>query len=151
MALNLCPEDVLLNVDADSCEEVLHTVSSHLLDEGKVKQSYEEHLINREREYPTGLALGDINVAIPHTDYQYANTTQLLVATLRKPVEWHNMEDSDETIPVSAVVLSVFDKPEHQLEALQQIIGVLQNQELVARIVASDSAQQVIELFDQEG
>ena len=151
MALNLCPEDVLLNVDADSCEEVLHTVSSHLLDEGKVKQSYEEHLINREREYPTGLALGDINVAIPHTDYQYANTTQLLVATLRKPVEWHNMEDSDETIPVSAVVLSVFDKPEHQLEALQQLIGVLQNQELVARIVASDSAQQVIELFDQEG
>lgn len=151
MALNLCPEDVLLNVDADSCEEVLHTVSSHLLDEGKVKQSYEEHLINREREYPTGLALGDINVAIPHTDYQYANTTQLLVATLKKPVEWHNMEDSDETIPVSAVVLSVFDKPEHQLEALQQIIGVLQNQELVARIVASDSAQQVIELFDQEG
>lgn len=151
MALNLCPEDILLNVDADSCEEVLHRVSSHLLDEGKVKQSYEEHLINREREYPTGLALGDINVAIPHTDYQYANTTQLLVATLRKPVEWHNMEDSDETIPVSAVVLSVFDKPEHQLEALQQIIGVLQNQELVARIVASDSAQQVIELFDQEG
>ena len=151
MALNLCPEDVLLDVDADSCEEVLHTVSSHLLDEGKVKQSYEEHLIDREREYPTGLALGDINVAIPHTDYQYANTTQLLVATLRKPVEWHNMEDSDETILVSAVVLSVFDKPEHQLEALQQIIGVLQNQELVARIVASDSAQQVIELFDQEG
>ena len=126
-------------------------VSSHLLDEGKVKQSYEEHLIDREREYPTGLALGDINVAIPHTDYQYANTTQLLVATLKKPVEWHNMEDSDETILVSAVVLSVFDKPEHQLEALQQIIAVLQNQELVARIVASDSAQQVIELFDQEG
>ena len=151
MALNLCPEDVLLNVDADSCEEVLHMVSSHLLDEGKVKQSYEEHLIDREREYPTGLALGDINVAIPHTDYQYANTTQLLVATLKKPVEWHNMEDSDETILVSAVVLSVFDKPEHQLEALQQIIAVLQNQELVARIVASDSAQQVIELFDQEG
>ncbi len=146
MALNLCPEDVLLNVDADSCEEVLHMVSSHLLGEGKVKQSYEEHLIDREREYPTGLALGDINVAIPHTDYQYANTTQLLVATLKMPVEWHN-----ETIPVSAVVLSVFDKPEHQLEALQQIIGVLQNQELVARIVTSDSAQQVIELFDQEG
>lgn len=151
MALNLCPEDVLLNVDADSCEEVLHMVSSHLLGEGKVKQPYEEHLIDREREYPTGLALGDINVAIPHTDYQYANTTQLLVATLKMPVEWHNMEDSDETIPVSAVVLSVFDKPEHQLEALQQIIGVLQNQELVARIVTSDSAQQVIELFDQEG
>lgn len=151
MALNLCPEGVLLNVDADSCEEVLHMVSSHLLGEGKVKQSYEEHLIDREREYPTGLALGDINVAIPHTDYQYANTTQLLVATLKMPVEWHNMEDSDETIPVSAVVLSVFDKPEHQLEALQQIIGVLQNQELVARIVTSDSAQQVIELFDQEG
>ncbi|MCR9035409.1 MULTISPECIES: PTS sugar transporter subunit IIA [Atopobiaceae] len=148
MVLNLFPEDILLNIDAESCQEVLHLVSTHLFGEGKVKQSYEEHLIDREREYPTGLALGDINVAIPHTDYQYANTTQLLVATLKKPVEWHNMEDSDESIPVSVVVLSVFDKPEHQLEALQKIMGVLQNQELVAQIADADSAQQVIELFN---
>ncbi len=148
MVLNLFPEDILLNIDAESCQEVLHLVSTHLFGEGKVKQSYEEHLIDREREYPTGLALGDINVAIPHTDYQYANTTQLLVATLKKPVEWHNMEDSDESIPVSVAVLSVFDKPEHQLEALQKIMGVLQNQELVAQIADADSAQQVIELFN---
>lgn len=148
MVLNLFPEDILLNIDAESCQEVLHLVSTHLFGEGKVKQSYEEHLIDREREYPTGLALGDINVAIPHTDYQYANTTQLLVATLKKPVEWHNMEDSEESIPVSVVVLSVFDKPEHQLEALQKIMGVLQNQELVAQIADADSAQQVIELFN---
>lgn len=148
MVLNHFPEDILLNIDAESCQEVLHLVSTHLFGEGKVKQSYEEHLIDREREYPTGLALGDINVAIPHTDYQYANTTQLLVATLKKPVEWHNMEDSDESIPVSVVVLSVFDKPEHQLEALQKIMGVLQNQELVAQIADADSAQQVIELFN---
>lgn len=148
MVLNLFPEDILLNIDAESCQEVLHLVSTHLFGEGKVKQTYEEHLIDREREYPTGLALGDINVAIPHTDYQYANTTQLLVATLKKPVEWHNMEDSDESIPVSVVVLSVFDKPEHQLEALQKIMGVLQNQELVAQIADADSAQQVIELFN---
>ncbi len=148
MVLNLFPEDILLNIDAESCQEVLHLVSTHLFGEGKVKQSYEEHLIDREREYPTGLALGDINVAIPHTDYQYANTTQLLVATLKKPVEWHNMEDSDESIPVSVVVLSVFDKPEHQLEALQKNMGVLQNQELVAQIADADSAQQVIELFN---
>ena len=148
MTLNLRPEDILLHVQANSCEEVLRLVSSHLLEEGKVKQSYEEHLVDREREYPTGLALGRFNVAIPHTDYQYANTTQLRVAILEKPVEWHNMEDSDETIPVRAVILSVFDKPEHQIEALQQIMSVLQNQELVARIIASDSAQQVIEFFD---
>ena len=148
MSLNLYPEDILLRIDADSCEEVLHLASSHLLGEGKVKQSYEEHLLAREEDYPTGLALGGINVAIPHTDYQYANTTQLLVATLAKPVMWHNMEDSDELIPVSGVVLSVFDKPEHQLEALQQIMGVLQKQELVAQIVDADSAQQVIELFN---
>ena len=148
MVLNLFPEDILLNIDAESCQEVLHLVSTHLFGEGKVKQTYEEHLIDREREYPTGLALGDINVAIPHTDYQYANTTQLLVATLKKPVEWHNMEDSDESIPVSVVVLSVFDKPEHQLEALQKNMGVLQNQELVAQIADADSAQQVIELFN---
>lgn len=148
MVLNLFPEDILLNIDAESCQEVLHLVSTHLFGEGKVKQTYEERLIDREREYPTGLALGDINVAIPHTDYQYANTTQLLVATLKKPVEWHNMEDSDESIPVSVVVLSVFDKPEHQLEALQKIMGVLQNQELVAQIADADSAQQVIELFN---
>lgn len=147
MSIKLCPEDVLIHIKANDCMDALHLLSTHLLNEGKVKPDYEEHLVSREREYPTGLCLGPINVAIPHTDYQYANTTQLAVATLEHPIEWHNMEDSDEVIEVSAIVLSLFDKPEHELETLQQLMNVLQNQELVAKIVSAESPQQIIQAF----
>lgn len=146
--IKLYPEDVLLGVEAASSEEVLKLASEHLLAEGKVKPEYEEHILAREAEYPTGLDLGGTNVAIPHTDWQYANTTQLLVVTLAHPVTWHNMEDSDETLQVSAAVLSVFDKAEHQLEALQQIMGVLQHQDQVKKLVGAKDPQEVVALFE---
>lgn len=150
MTMKLFAEDILLNVDAKSDSEVLSLVAQHLFKEGKVKQEYEENLLLRELEYPTGLELGEINVAIPHTDYQYANTTQLVVVTLRNPVRWHNMEDSDEVVPVSIVVVSVFNHPEHQLEALQELMGVLRNQECVAEIVKATTPKQVISVFEKK-
>ncbi|MBY4797761.1 PTS sugar transporter subunit IIA [Collinsella sp. AGMB00827] len=148
MSLKLPLEDVLLNVKAESYEEALRIASSHLFKAGKVKQSYAESLLMREREYPTGLKMGNFNVAIPHTDYLHANTTQILVMTLNPQVSWHNMADAEEAIPVRLVVLSVFDKPEYQLEALQKIIGTLQNQTLVKQIISASNAQQVIEFFN---
>ncbi len=150
MAMKLFTEDVFLNVDVKSDSDVLSFMARHLLKEGKVKKGYEEHLLAREFDYPTGLYLGEINVAIPHTDYQYANTTQVAIATLNNPVLWRSMEDPDETLSVSVVVLSIFDHPEHQLKVLQQIMGVLQNQECVAEITKATTPQQVISAFEKK-
>lgn len=142
-------EDIILKLEADTSEEVLSTICAQLLDEGKIKEGYLEALLAREADYPTGLDLGGVNIAIPHTDWQWSNTTQLAIATLAKPVAWRSMEDPDETVEVSMVVMSLFDNPAHQLEALQEIISVVQDQGLVARLVDTDDVREIAQAFNK--
>ena len=44
----------------------IQAICAHLLREEKIAPDFEKHLLLREEEYPTGLKLGKINVAIPH-------------------------------------------------------------------------------------
>lgn len=147
--LNFSADDILLQLEASDQRDALSKICAHLLAEGKIKPDYEEHLLARESEYPTGLELGELNVAIPHTDWEYSNTTQIVVATLAHPVTWHSMEDSDETLEVGIVILSLFNEPSHQLEALQGIMRVVQAQQSVAEIANAQSPQQVIAVFNK--
>jgi PTS system galactitol-specific IIA component len=150
MALLLFEEDILLQMKVHDHREALQYIAQHLYNENKVKADYEAHLLSREKNYPTGLKLDSINIAIPHTDFQFANTTQLVIATFLYPIPWFNMENPNETILVSAAIISLFNKPEHQIKILQQIMRIIQNKEYVAKIVNAKSPQQVIEVFKQE-
>ncbi len=147
--LNLPENDIFLGIEAESSEEALAIVCAKLLDEGKIKEGYLEAILAREAEYPTGLDLEGINVAIPHTDWIWSNTTQLVVATFAEPVTWHSMEDPDETVDVSMMIMSLFDDPSHQIEALTKIMGVVQDQGLVARLAGSSSVQEIAQAFIQ--
>lgn len=39
-----------------------------------VEDSFESAIMTREMSFPTGLELGHINIAIPHTDPQHVKT-----------------------------------------------------------------------------
>ena len=145
---NLPEEDILLHLDVADSQEALSIVCAHLLEEGKVKEGYLESILAREQNYPTGLDLEGINVAIPHTDWEWSLTTQLVVATFAAPIPWANMEDPDETVQVSCMVLSLFDDPAHQIDALQKIMSVIQDQGTVARLVAAQDAREIADVFN---
>ena len=55
-----------------------------------------DHLIEREENYPTGLDLTLIdqalpNIAIPHTESEYVNTTRIIPIKLNHPISFNNM------------------------------------------------------------
>lgn len=145
---SVSPEDVLLGLKAASQEEVVHLLCEHLAAQKAIVPGYEESLLEREENYPTGLVLGEVCAAIPHTDPQYARTTKLVVAALANPVAWKNMEDPDEQVEVSVVVLSLFDKPEKQLEALQKIMGIIQDQSALKKVLNASNADEVVRIFN---
>jgi len=147
--MKLAKEDIFLDLKVPDMTAAIQAICAHLLREEKIAPDFEKHLLLREEEYPTGLKLGKINVAIPHADYEYSKTTQLVVATLESPVLWNNMENPDEALRVSVVVMSLFDKPEKQIEALKQIMGVIQSQEALQQIVNATTFDQVVEAFNK--
>ena len=51
----LFPECTLIHVKADRKEDVIWKLYEKLLQNGKVKENFYEAVLEREREYPTGL------------------------------------------------------------------------------------------------
>ncbi len=128
----LTPEAVLLGVEAKNSEEIIRLLANHLHRLGYVKDSYADAVVKREQSMPTGLPLERIdNVAVPHTDPEHVLKAGIAMATLKVPVDFANMEDPDEMIPVGTVFLLAINDKDKQIETLQAIMGALQSPDIL--------------------
>ncbi|EHI70355.1 PTS sugar transporter subunit IIA [Streptococcus ictaluri] len=94
-----------LNVCAQSQSELLASLSDYLLKKDYVLESFEEAIILREKEYPTGLQLENIAVAIPHTYAQHVKKPFIFINRLAKPVSFIQMGTDDEKLDVKYVMV----------------------------------------------
>lgn len=142
-------ENIFIDQEFSNQKDFFDEISKHLVRNNYVKSGYFESLITRETNYPTGLATGEINVAIPHTDYQFSNTTQLVITTLKKPIIFNRMDDPDETVSVQLIILILFDKPEKQLELLGKIMAIVQNQALLLEMLKAKTPEEICQLVNK--
>lgn len=136
----LVPEAVILGSDASSSDEVIRSVGEKLLQAGYVHETFINNALEREINIPTGLPLGgEYNAAIPHTDIVHVAKSGVGMATLIKPVVFHNMVNPEEEVEVQLVFVLALDQPKSQIEMLQEVAGVLQNPELVNKLVHAEN------------
>lgn len=131
----------------ENSEEVLRYMAKQLVTKGFVKPEYESALIKREAEYPTGLPVTSPGIAIPHSDFNLVNKTTLAVATLAKPVLFHDMEDVQKTLPVQIIIMMAIGEPHGQVTMLQKIVGVIQDDQLRQELVQTDTSRKLYELL----
>ena len=55
---------VLLGLEADTAEEALRALAGKLVELHKVKSSYPDAVVAREKIYPTGLEAKPVNAAV---------------------------------------------------------------------------------------
>lgn len=145
IATFLQPEAILLDVEAENSDEVIGLLGTELLKLGLVKDDFIDAALQREATMPTGLPLGgDVNAAIPHVDIEYVNQSALALATLKSPVIFRNMVDSDEEVPVQLVIMLALDAPKSQIEMLQQISLILQQPAVITSIMEAKTTADVI-------
>ncbi|KLI74668.1 PTS transporter subunit IIA-like nitrogen-regulatory protein PtsN [Lacticaseibacillus zeae DSM 20178 = KCTC 3804] len=143
--------DIFIDQEFQDEQEYFEMVATHLLEERKVKTSFLENILQREKDYPTGLNTGEIKVAIPHTDYTNANTTQLVVTTFKSPVGFHQMDDPDYVIPVNLAIMILFDNPEKQPQMLKYIMEIVQSQTNLREIINTKNVKSMKQLFEEFG
>ena len=145
----LVPEAVVLGMQAQNAEEVIHELGTKLLNAGFVRDSFVEAVIAREKIIPTGLPLmGKYNAAIPHTDVEHVLTSGMAMATLKQPVAFHNMLTPEETVDVRLVFILALDRPGAQVKMLQGIAAVLQDPQLVSVLIDAQDLAQVRKAID---
>jgi PTS system galactitol-specific IIA component len=141
----LQPTCVLLKQKFDSSEEIIRAISTELYKAGYVKESFAQAAIDREKNLPTGLPLaGGFNAAIPHTEIEHVIKPALGLVTLTQEVNFQNMVNPQESVPVRMVFVLALEQPKAQIEMLQEIASVLQNPGLVERILKAGSFEEVI-------
>lgn len=151
MELNeiLFPECILTHVQADNKEEALHQLFEVLLQTGKVKPSFYEAVLEREREYPTGLELEQWNAAIPHVVPAHVEHSALGIAVLDRPVTFRRMDDDEATVEVRVIFNIALDQNGKQLDILQQIMGIVSDPEIMGRLVEADTPQDVLNILQE--
>jgi len=125
---------ILLNVEGDTRDEVLNNISIALLEKGVVKKSFASALIKRENEYPTGIPIGEYNVAIPHTYPEHNNEIAVTIAVPKKPVQFYNMGNSEELLKVYVIICLSFEKMDDSVKMLSSLMTFFGNEENVKQL-----------------
>jgi len=136
---------IIYGVNAENAEDAITQVGALLLGGGYVKETYIPAVAARESEYPTGLQLKNIGVAMPHTSGIHVITPAVCVAKLSKPVEFGHMGDPDTKVQAELLFLMAIKNPDEQLETLQKVMGVFTNDEAIKKI---SNAANKMELYE---
>ena len=147
----LFPECILTHVKAESKEEALGRLFEALNAAGKVKPSFYEAILEREKNYPTGLELGEWNAAIPPVTPDHVVTSAMGVAVLDTPVTFQRMDNKAETVEVKVIFNIALDANGKHLDILQEIMGVVANADVMRRLVRAETSEQIIKILKQEG
>ena len=145
----LNPEAVLLQVEAEDAAEIITKLGGILSQLGYVHDDFVEATLAREASMPTGLPLsGAVNAAIPHVDLNFVKRPAVALATLKRPVIFHNMVDVEADVPVQLVIMLALDQPKSQIETLQQVASILQKPEVVERLMAATRVEEILTILE---
>lgn len=144
------PAMILTDLEAASADEVLEKVGDAVIRAGYAKESYVQALKDREKDYPTGLDVDGIGVAIPHTSVEHVLKSGVAIATLKEPVTFVQMGTDDETAEVEVVFMLAVTDPSGHIDELQQILAILQDTAVLQKLMNAENAQQIIELIREK-
>lgn len=141
----------LFNVEASSSEEVIKIAADELYKTGIVKENFYEHVMLREKEFPTGLATDKYGVAIPHTDSKYVNRSQIEFISLKSPVKFKNMGNVSEDVEVTHVFMIAMSKPHEQSEILVKLMEMFADEELMQKMHECSSDSEYESILKEKG
>lgn len=126
---------------------ILNKMGNALVREGYVKDTYRKALIQREKQFPTGLDIYGIGVAIPHTDSCHVNKAGTALGILKNPVLFRHMEDESIIVKVRVIFMLAVLRPEPHLERLNSVLNIIQDVGVLERLLSADQRKDVIRII----
>lgn len=141
---------VFTDIDVSSKEDALKRISDTLVEKEYVKEGYYDMLIEREKEYPTGLSTKPFEVAIPHTDPLHVLKPCIAVMKLQAPVTFTEMTKTGEVAALYIFVLVVKNQKD-QVPLLQEFMKLLSDEEYMSDLAKADSPGDVLSVLTKVG
>ncbi|MGX9755865.1 PTS sugar transporter subunit IIA [Clostridioides difficile] len=139
---------ISLGLEANDYESIIRELGNKMYQKEYVKNTYINAVLEREKTLPTGLNIGEMCVAIPHTDSQHVNESNVAVGILKNAVKFNSMIDPTDRLDVELVFLLAVKNPDSQVKLLKDLMSVFQNIKLLRDIKNASTKEEVAELLN---
>lgn len=136
------------NLEAATKDDVLQHMAAAMHEQGYVKKAYIAGVRGREATNPTGLQLEKTGCAIPHSEMSYVTQAAISVATLQQPVMFQRMDDFSAPVAVELVFMLAVNEGLKQVNTLQELMGVLQNNEKIDELLQAANAEDMLAILN---
>lgn len=109
--------------------DYLKQSSERLLHLGIVKIGFQEALIERETNYPTGLKTKTLSISIPHADSEYVEREMIDVTLFEEPLSFQRMDNPQESVEAKIAFMLLFKEPHTHIMVLKDLSQLLQTEE----------------------
>lgn len=131
---------VRTGIHFSTSQQALEHIGEEMLARGVVHDSYPLALLEREATFPTGIALEQHAVAIPHCEAVHARSPAIYLIRPDSPVPFQRADD-DGDIDVSLIIALIVENPTAQLQLLRRLFSELQNPTTLEALLAAPEAQ----------
>lgn len=146
---NLDTKYFFLNKDFDSKEEVFGFISKILVENNYVTEDYLIKVLEREENFPTGMKLEEMNVAIPHVDSNYILKENLFLITSKKGIEFNNAENNGEKLNVKIIFGLLIKEHNAHINFLVKLVELFQENEKLKLILESSDKEEVMKILKE--
>lgn len=123
-------ELVFFKMPIKNQNELFDFISDKLEEKNYVTDTFREAIKRREKEFPTGLALENMNLAIVHTEAEYAKVDKLIILQPKEAIPFKNIENH-EPLEVDLVIGLILHNSEKHLSVLKKLSEILQNNKII--------------------
>ena len=141
---------ILLDLPGDTRDEVLRNIASVYMEKGIAKPTFYDALLERERDYPTGLPIGNINVAIPHTYPEHINEIAVGIAIPKNPVVFMEMGGDDREVVCSVVVCLALKKMDDNVRMLPSLMDFFAVEDNLKLLLACRTPAEVMDILQKK-
>lgn len=136
-------KECLFQTDFNNKEELFKAATQYLVENNYVNPEFEEALLIREADFPTGLPT-EPPVAIPHTDGTFVKNDTILCILNNKEIEFNEMGgDEEDVVKPTVFFMLVLGEGKTHLNQLQNLIEKIQGGELVNQVLSSTSKSEL--------
>lgn len=146
--LKTCKSMIITDCDAKSDTEVIARLCDLAQEQNYVNEIFKEKILEREKEYPTGLATV-VPIAIPHI-HDGCLSSFFSIATFENPVEFSAMDGSDEKVKTQIVFLFGITDPSYQTAVLRKFSMIFQNEEMLNSYISIKDRDLLLDKLKQD-
>ena len=142
-------ENIFLDFEANDRNDFLSKIGNILFEKKYVNKGFSDSIIEREKNYPTGLDFGEYIIAIPHTNPEFVDKEGIVVVKLQNPIIFRDMGLNENDLEVSVIFVLLIQKGEEQVNLLTKLMSLLEQKEVYDSIKNTSDKKEILQILSE--